>query len=270
MNTTFRTYCKYNNLVQLRLTTNFRNFCSEIQAGEQPFSFSSLMYKCILQRAGSGRPGPHDMQHWLVTSGRFEQVRKRNLDYETLKVANNENVILFSVTPRSLVSTKHNLVRLDWIWTITANTDQPEKISADQHREHTVPVPSGTAWVTRPLPWHEPRSYSDHRQCHTSPDHSPTQQQTHIFKYAFCNFYTALTFLFILYCRYSRNRYHLPAVFGSLLYFAKCSRNPKKCSKCHSIRTSKIRQTQTHNKILQGGCVQCRSGYVLGRCAAGD
>ena len=54
MNTTFRTHCRYNNLVQLRLTTNFRNFCSEIQAGEQPFSFSSLMYKCILQRAGSG------------------------------------------------------------------------------------------------------------------------------------------------------------------------------------------------------------------------
>ena len=32
---TFRTHCRYNNPVQLRLTANFRNFWSEIQAGEQ-------------------------------------------------------------------------------------------------------------------------------------------------------------------------------------------------------------------------------------------
>lgn len=86
----------------------------------------------------------------------------------------------------------------------------------------------------------------------TVPHLTEPQPQTHIFKYAICNFYTALTF-FILYCKYSQNRYHLSAVFGSLLYFAKCSRNPKKCAKYHSIRTSKIMQTQTHNKILQDG-----------------
>jgi len=40
------------------------------------------------------------------------QESKRSLGYETLKEAN-ENVILFSVTPRSLVSTKHNPVRQD-------------------------------------------------------------------------------------------------------------------------------------------------------------
>ena len=79
---------------------------------------------------------------------------------------------------------------------------------------------------------------------------------------------TALTFLFTLYCRYSQNRYHLTAVLRSLLYFATCSRNPNKRSKYYSNRTSKIMQTQTHNKILQDGCVKCRSGYVLGRCVA--
>jgi hypothetical protein len=57
-NPTFRTDCRYNNLVQLCLTTNFRNFYSEIQASELFFFFSSVMSDCILQRSG-----PHDMQH---------------------------------------------------------------------------------------------------------------------------------------------------------------------------------------------------------------
>ena len=97
----------------------------------------------------------------------------------------------------------------------------------------------------------------DHRQCHTSPHRTTAQLSSRhtssstLRHSPSCSFYVAGT------------------TYRRIPYFAKCSRNLKKCSKYHTIRTSKIMQTQTHNKILQDSCVKCRSGCVLCRCVAG-
>ena len=175
----------------------------------------------------------------LWTFRAANQEWKSSLGYKTLNVAKNENVMFFSVTPCSLVCTKYNLVRSDdSMWTATADTNQPEEISAGLQREHAVPVPPHTHTHTHThahCPGMNPGPSDIHPWGTAQPTklrtvaHITGNSPTHISKYNFCK---ALTFLFILYCRYSQNRHHhLSAVFASFLYFNKYSWHRRKCCK---------------------------------------